>query len=309
VGKLALIIGNPGEGKSRLTYDMTARVTVGGDWPDGPPAKAGPVIILSAEDGLADTVRPKVDAQGGNAARVYVLRAVRIAGRDCPFNLDRDLPTLEQAVRETGAILVTVDPLSAYLGARDSFKDSDIRGLLTPLAEMADRCRVAVVGVLHLTKGAQRRLLLRAQGNIAFVAQARTVLAVGEDPETPGRRLLVPVKNNLGPFPPALAFRLNGSGLVWEPAPIEGAAEDLLAADEPGSRTDRRERDAAKQFLRDALAGGAVASRDLMADAAANGIAQRTVWRAKSELGIRAERHGRGPWYWLLPQPTGDARP
>jgi putative DNA primase/helicase len=158
-----------------------------------------------------------------------------------------------------------------------------------------------VLGVLHLTKGSQRGLLLRAQGNIAFVAQARTVLAVGEDSETPGRRLLVPVKNNLGPFPPALAFRLTGAGLVWEPVPIQGSAEDLLSVDEPGTRTDRRERDAAQQFLRDALTGGPVASKELMADAAANGIAQRTVWRAKSELAIVAERHGRGAWYWMLP--------
>jgi putative DNA primase/helicase len=301
VGKLALIIGNPGEGKSTLTYDITSRVTVGRDWPDGATTRAGAVIILSAEDGLADTVRPRVDAQRGDATHVYVLRAVRIAGRDCSFNLDRDLPALEQAIRATGALLVTVDPLSAYLGARDSFKDSDIRGLLTPLAEMADRCHVAVVGVLHLTKGAQRRLLLRAQGNIAFVAQARTVLAVGEDPEAPGRRLLVSIKNNLGPAAPALAFRLGDAGLVWEPAPVEGSAEDLLATDELGTRSERRALETATEFLRDTLTGGPVASKELMADARANGIATRTLERAKQDLRLRAGRHGRGPWYWMLP--------
>lgn len=302
-GKLGLLIGDPGTGKSTVGYDVTARVTAARGWPDGDPAPDGAVLILSAEDGLADTVRPRVDTQGGDATRVYVLRAVRLAGQECPFNLDRDLPALEQAIRETGARVVMVDPLSAYLGGRDSFKDSDLRGLLTPLADLAERTAAAILGVLHLTKGAQRRLLLRAQGNIAFVAQARTVLAVGEDPDTPGRRLLVCVKSNLGPTPPALAFRLTDAGLVWESTPVEGFAEDLLAMDEPGSRTDRKERDVAKQFLIDTLTGGPVASKEIYGDARANGIAPRTLERAKTDLGVTAARQGRGPWYWMLPAP------
>ena len=230
-----------------------------------------------------------------------MLRAVRIAGQERPFNLDRDLPALEQAIRTTGARVVIVDPLSAYLGGRDSFKDSDLRGLLTPLADLAERTAVAVLGVLHLTKGAQRRLLLRAQGNIAFVAQARTVLAVGEDPETPGRRLLVCVKSNLGPMPPALAFRLTEAVLEWEPDAVDGSAEDLLAMDEPGSRTDRKEREVAKQFLVDTLTGGPLASKEIYADARANGIAPRTLERAKTDLSVKAARQGRGAWYWMLP--------
>jgi putative DNA primase/helicase len=305
-GKIAEVIGEPGAGKTQLTLDMAARVTRGLPWPDGGEAPAGAVLILTSEDGLADTVRPIVDRQGGDARQVYVLRAVRIAGQECPFNLERDLPALEQAIQRTKAALVIISPLSAYLGAKDSYKDADVRAILTPLAALAEQYRVAIVGILHLTKAATRRLLLRAQGSVAFVGQARTVLVVGDDPETPGRPLLASSKNNLGPEAPALAFRISDAGLTWEPHPVEGTAERLLAVDEPTSRSDRRERDDASTFLRTLLAEGPVASKQVEADAKANGIAQRTLWRAKTDLDIVADRvrttDGRtAGWYWRLP--------
>ena len=198
---------------------------------------------------------------------------------------------------------MVISPLSAYLGSRDSYKDAEIRGILTPLAALAERRRVAIIGIMHLTKDQQRRLVNRAQGSIAFVAQARTVLVVGKDANTPDRRLLAGVKSNLGRDAPALAFRITDAGLIWEAGPIEGTAEALLATDEPASRAECRERDEAMTFLRGLLADGPVASKQVMADAKANGIAQRTLWRAKSELEIVAERSKgqTGAWFWMLP--------
>jgi predicted ATP-dependent serine protease len=307
-GKLTLIIGEPGDGKSQVSTDITARTTRGAPWPDDSGhATEGAVIILAAEDGIADTIRPRLNRQDGNSARVYVLRAVRIAGLESPFSLERDLPALERALAETRAVMLVIDPLSAYLGSRDSYKDAEIRAILTPLAALAERYRVAVVGILHLTKAAARRLLLRAQGSIAFVAQARVVLAVGEDPDHPGRRFLAAVKNNLGPNAPTLAFRLSDAGVIWESAPVAGSADTLLAQDEPASRTECHERDAAAQFLRNLLDDGPVASKQVEADAKANGISQRTLWRAKTDLGIKPYRSqtttgNTGPWYWSLPQ-------
>ena len=111
------------------------------------------------------------------------------------------------------------------------------------------------------------------------------------------------MKNNLGPEALALAFRISDSGLVWEAAPIEGSAEALLATDEPASRDECRERDQAMAFLRDLLADGPVASNQVMSDAKANGIAPRTLWRAKSELRVDTARaKGQtGAWFWMLP--------
>lgn len=307
LGKLGEIIGNPGDGKSQITIDIASRITRGRGWPDGGVAPEGAVILLAAEDGIADTIRPRVDQAGGDPERVYILRAVRVEGQECPFNLERDLAALERAIAEHQAALVVIDPLSAYLGERDSYKDSEIRAILTPLAALAESYRVAIIGILHMTKAAQRKLLLRAQGSIAFVAQARTVLAVGEDPEQPGRYLLAGVKNNIGPKAPALAYRLTDAGLAWEAAPVTGTADVLLAEDEVTTRTERREHDTAGSFLRDLLAHGPVASKQIEIDAKANGIAQRTLWRAKATLGIVADRSrttegNTGPWYWRLPQ-------
>jgi len=302
-GKITLVIGEVGTGKTHTTLDMSSRLTRGHTWPDGGHAPAGDVLLLTSEDGLADTVRPIVDRQGGDPRRVYVLQAVRLEGHNCQFTLERDLPALEAAIQQTHALLVVISPLSAYLGSRDSYKDAEIRGLLTPLAAMAERHRVAILGIMHLTKVQTRRLLLRAQGSVAFVAQARTVLVVGEDANTPGRRFLASAKNNLGPAAPALAFRITDAGLSWEAVPVEGTAESLLATDDPVSRSENREREQAAAFLRDLLRDGPVASKQVMGDAKGNGIAQRTLWRAKAEMNITAERaKGQtGAWYWMLP--------
>jgi putative DNA primase/helicase len=306
-GKLTLIIGDPGLGKSTLTADLAARLSTKTAWPDGSPGVDGSSLVMTAEDGLADTVRPRVDRQGGDPRRIHVLQAIRLADVEMPFTLERDLPALEHALVETDAAMLWVDPLSAYLGSRDSYKDAEIRGILGPLAALAERRSVAVVGILHLTKDAQRRLLHRAQGSIAFVAAARSVLAVGEDPDLPERRLFVAIKSNLGPLPPALAFRITDQGLCWESGAVTGTADRLLAADLPSTRTERRERDDASTFLQFLLRDGAVASRQVEADAHANGIARRTLWRAKAELGVVTSRgktlDGRSAWYWTLPAP------
>ncbi len=306
-GKLTLVIGEPGGGKTYFVIDCGARVTRGKPWPDGTTPAPGGVIVLTSEDGVADTLRPRLDRQGGDPEHVHILRAVRVGGDEIPFTLERDLPQLARVLTDhADTALVILDPVSAYLGSRDSYKDAEIRGLLSPLAALAERYRVALLAILHLTKAAQRKLLLRAQGSVAFVAQARIVLAVGEDPDHDGRRLLVPVKNNLGPAAAALAFHITDAGLTWEDGTVEGAPEQLLATDDVGTRSERRERDEAATFLRDILRDGPVASKQIAADANANGIARSTLWRAKSDLGITAERSrtvegNTGPWYWALP--------
>jgi putative DNA primase/helicase len=308
-GKVGLFIGESGAGKTRCTLDISARVTRGLRWPDADSGTApkGDVIILSSEDALGDTLRPIIDQQGGDAHRVHILRAVRIGGKEHAVNLERDLAALEIAIQERDATLVIISPLSSYLGGRDSYKDSDIRSILDPLAALAERRRVAVLGILHLTKAQQSRVLNRAQGSVAFVAVARTVLAVFDDRDNPGRRIVASAKNNLAQQAPALAFRITDAGVVWESDAIAGTAEQLMAVDdEPPTRSERRERDEAAQFLRHLLAEGPVSAKEVYSAAKGSGIAQRTLWRAKTDLGIEPERartvDGRtAGWYWSLP--------
>jgi putative DNA primase/helicase len=303
MGKLTLLVGDAGQGKSYATMDIVARVSRGSAWPDGGMAPLATSIILTAEDGIRDTVRPRIERQGGDPERVAVLTAVRMRdGAEVLFNLDRDIPVLDEAIHRTQAELVVIDPLVAYIG-RDSFKDAEVRTVLAPLAALADRRNVAILAVMHLRKAAAK-LIHRAGGSVGFVAAARIVLAIGSDVELPARRFLVPVKTNLGVAPLSLAFRIDDKGLHWESQPLTGSAEGLLGdGNELTTGSERREREEAKAFLLYVLREGPVSSAVLMKDATANGIAQRTLWRAKRDLGIEAYREPAdgGRWRWRLP--------
>ncbi len=139
-----------------------------------------------------------------------------------------------------------IDPLSAYVGDTDSHRDAAVRGLLAPLAQLADRYRVTILGVIHLSKNSQRSAIHRAIGSIAFVGAARVVLAVAADPENEQRRLLAPVKNNLSSPAPVLAFSIPDGRLVYEPQPVVGMdINDVLR----GPTFDRQERRDADEWL------------------------------------------------------------
>ena len=267
-------------------------------------------MLLSAEDGLADTVRPKLDACDGDAALVDVLTAVRTTdGTERSFDLGRDMSALESAIRQRNPVLVIIDPLSAYLGRVDSWRDAEVRGVLAPLAGLAERYGCAVVAVLHLTKNQAAKVLNRVMGSVGFVAAARIVLAVTHDPDDELRHLLLPVKSNLAPPAETLAFSRDGDRVVWEDAPVEGVTVDGVMAESPA---DRGERADAEAFLVDVLAGGPVPAKDVLRSAKANAIAERTLKRAKSQLGVRSKRSGGlgtdGQWHWWLPTKTANAR-
>lgn len=182
-GKVNLITGDPGQGKTLIALDIAARISKGDAWPDGGSAPEGNVLVMSAEDGPGDTIRPRLEAFDADLERVHLLKAIREADGERTLSLDGDLLHLETAIMQTHAILVIIDPLSAYLGKPDSYKDAEIRRVLTPLAALAEKHRVAIIGILHLTKASDRRALYRVLGSIGFVAAARNVLAVGPDPD------------------------------------------------------------------------------------------------------------------------------
>ncbi len=246
LGKLTLVAGDPGLGKSFLTLDMAARVSTGAGWPDSPGQRTDPggVVLLSAEDALGDTIRPRLDAAGADVSRIVALEAIRSVGdvrgggRESAraFDLSRDLPTLEEAIRSVGDCrLVVIDPVTAYLGGVDSHKNADIRGLLAPLGALAERHRVAVVAVTHLNKASGGPAIYRAMGSLAFAAAARAAWAVTKDEPDPRRRLFVPIKNNIAPDTGGLAYRIEPLGVdgcpvvAWEPGPVNVSADDALA--------------------------------------------------------------------------------
>jgi hypothetical protein len=311
-GKITVLAGDPGLGKSFVTLDVAARITTGRPWPDGGAVEPGDVVLLSAEDGPADTIRPRIDALGGDPARVYLVRAIRDADGERPVSLDRDLAAVEQTIATVRPALVVIDPLTAYLGTTDSYRDADVRRLLAPLALLADTYDVAVLLVMHLTKNSQTRALYRTGGSIAFVGAARVQLVVGADPEDPARRVLVASKNNLAPPPAALAYRITEdppgtpARVAWDPEPVaHGLDADTLLA---GAGEEAGERQDADALLRDLLADGERPSAELLKAAHANGVADRTLYRAKRRLGVKARHAGQpgkagGAWYWYFPEP------
>jgi hypothetical protein len=303
-GKIALLVGDPGLGKSWITLDLAARLSAGHAMPDGGPAvDAGDVVLLSAEDGLADTIRPRLDALGADVTRIHHLAGLRAGGRERAVRL-ADIGAIECAICETNARLLVIDPIAAYLGSTDSHRDADVRALMAPLAAIAERTDVAILGVMHLAKSTHRPAIYRAVGSIAFAAAARIVLAVAGDPERDGRRILAPVKSNLAAPPAALAYALADDQLVWEPDPVSDVDIDALLA---GPALDQQEWHQAEAWLRDLLADGPMRSREIHAAARDAGLAWRTLERAKRRLSVQADRVGygaTGQWYWRLPKPA-----
>jgi putative DNA primase/helicase len=311
-GKLNLLVGDPGDGKTFLSLDVAARLSKAAEWPDGGNAPKTSSLILTAEDGLSDTIRPRLDAQGADVTAISALEAVCAAGgEERAFSFDTDLVALKQAIEDTGAGLVIVDPLSAYLGKVDSFKDADVRRVLSPLARLAEVAKVAVLGIVHLTKDAQRRAVARVQGSVGFVGAARVVIAVAKDRGDERRRLVMPIKNNLTARAPVLAFRLDDGGrLVWEPGTISGVdVEAVLAGSARNSLVEGSDEpskvDAAVAFLEEVLGPGPMHQEEVKRLAAERGIAERTLCRAKKKSLVSSERVGefddRDEWQWCLP--------
>lgn len=305
VGKLSIVSGDPGLGKSFATMDWAARVSQGRPWPDGAPAcPPMSVLLLSAEDAVDDTIRPRLDAMGADVTRIHVVTGILTAERERNIYLS-DIAAIEAAVDQTGASLVIVDPLSAYLGGADSHRDSDVRGLLAPLATLADRRRLAVIGVMHLNKAPGQRAIYRAGGSIAFTAAARIVLAVAKDPEQDDRRILASVKTNLPREAAALAYRLVDGRVEWDDQPVPAIDVDALLSPVSGAQAD--DRSAAEDFidelLRDATAWP-LEAKSVIAAGREHGIPDRTLrWTAK-KMGIRIERTGfggAGRWLWHRP--------
>jgi len=306
LGKLTLLCGDPGLGKSFITLDLAARTSTGSPWPDMPVLKYAPagVVLLSAEDDLADTIRPRLDAAGADVVRVMALQAVRrlcLGGKteESYFDLTQDLSALEAAIQETSDCrLVIIDPLTAYLGKIDGHKNAEVRAVLARLFELAAKHRVAVLAVTHLNKASTLPAIYRAMGSLAFVAAALAVWAVvrDEDDETGRRRLFVPVKNNLGGDETGLAYALEPVGqtarVQWESDPVTVRADEAL---EGGGRKAKVQHDA-RQFVIDTITanGGDMLSDDLSEAAKEQGISERTLRRAKKAVAESYKEKGRG---------------
>lgn len=314
-GKLSVMDGDPGLGKSAAVLDLAARVSAGLPFPNGTRCEAGGVVILSAEDGLADTIKPRLEAAGADTSRISSLATV-VAGTGSKrherlFSLPKDIPILEREIDRVGAKLVIVDPLMAFLAEKiDAHKDQDVRRALAPLAAMADRTGVAVHLVRHLSKGESKNPIYRGGGSIGIIGAARMGSLVAVDPQDENRRVLAPTKNNLTMQPKSLTYSLeeaeNGAVKVVWTGESDLSASDLL---QTFGETEPEVRGEAEQFLLSLLEDGPVPSEEIFKAAKTARISESTLRRAKKKLRAVAEREnipggkrGDGKWVWKLPE-------
>jgi hypothetical protein len=322
-GKVSMIAGHPGLGKSQLTAALASVVTTGGRWPvDRTPSERGRVILLNAEDDAADTIRPRLEAAGADLERCEILDAIvegfHSNGQPATrgFSIKDDIGALDELLTaRTDVALVVIDPITAYLSGVDSHVNADVRAVLTPLSEIAAKHGVAVVCVSHLNKGSAGKAssgeaMLRVSGSLAFVAAARAAFIVVKDQENPARRLFLPAKNNVGKDGSGLAFSVESvtldsgidtSRVLWEPNPVTITADEAMAPPlEDGERTMTEE---AVDLLRDVLSAGRVPSHDVKRRATEAGISDKALRTARERLNVVSSREGFGAdtkTFWAL---------
>lgn len=307
LNKLTLIAGDPGLGKSLLTVDVAARVTTGRPMPGDSAEEAtqGDVLIFAAEDDNADTIRPRIEAAGGDSSRIRVIdaRPGKHPGATTWLQLDQHLGLIEAALEEFPEVrVIIIDPVTGHLGDVDAHKDADMRPLLTRLAVLAQSRNVAILMIAHLNKASDKQAMYRPGGSIALVAVPRAAWLVGMHPKDDTRRVFVSIKGNL-------SANTNGLGLTWsiqtdddgrpvirwEDEPFTMTAQELLEASTKGAS---KLQDACA-FLTEQLANGKQRSADIDAKAKKAGINARTLRRARDELFVRAKQF-MGVW-WLIP--------
>lgn len=318
LGKLVVLDGDPSLGKSTLTLDWTARITTGTPWPDksGRP-EVGNVVLLSAEDGIADTIRPRLEAHGADLARVVVFDSVPTVSDDgkpgpprppsIPADLER-LERLERIIVAENATFVVVDVLAAFLSGKvDSHRDQDVRGVLMPLAKMAERTGATIIVLRHLSKTGGTNPLYRGGGSIGIIGAARAGMLVGVDPEDEQRRIIAMTKSNLGQIPDALAYRIvtdeeRDCARISYDGTTAHRASDLLAG--PASEDDGRE-DAAGVLAEILSEPGEHWVKDCLDRMAGAGFSKDQAKRAKFKLRARSVKVGKPGdevvgWQWAL---------
>jgi len=321
-GRLSLLVGRAGLGKSFCTLDMAARITTGRNWPDGASCEAGSVLLICCEDDPGDTIRVRLDAARADVHKIELLKAVQIIDpetdlpREIPFIL-KDVLAMEAALGSMpDCRLVIIDPIGSYLGGRtDAHRDNEVRSVLAPVAALAEKYGPAVLIVAHTRKSSATYADDTVLGSRGFTGIVRSSWHLMSDEQDPDRRLLLPGKSNLSKTAPGLAFRIEPDKtgrdettcVVWEDLLIDMHADDAMAianeSTKPGPQPEKRNE--AAVWLAEQLADGLPkAVQDIRDEAKAAGLAvsPKTLGRALDSLGGIREKAG-AVWQWRIPKP------
>ena len=300
-GKVTIVQGDPGEGKTTMVLQIIAKLTKGEavlpSGSDEPALEAKTVdlepvnvIYQTAEDGLGDTIKPRLLSAGADCSRVMVID-------DNDQALTMMDARLEEAIIKTKARLVVLDPIQGFLGAAvDMHRANEIRPLMKRIAVLAEKYHCAIILIGHMNKNSNGKSSYRGLGSIDFQAAARSVLIVGRIKDEPEIRVVCHVKSSLAPEGKSIAFRLHkDTGFEWI-GEYDISADDLLSGENRGQKIR-----SAKEFLKEVLASGSVAQTKVAEEAESRGIKKKTLWNAKKELEIDSVKIG-NQWFWMLPE-------
>ncbi len=288
-GKLTIIQGDPGEGKTTMVLQIVALFTKGEKLPcDDREQKPANVIYQTAEDGLADTVKPRLMAAGADCSRVLVID-------ECCNSLSMTDGRLEQAIKETGAKLLILDPIQAYLGAGvDMHRANEIRPVMKQLGDIAEKYGCAIILIGHMNKANGCKSAYRELGSIDFQATARSVLIVGRIKDDPSLRIMAHDKSSLAPEGKSVAFRMDKErGFHWK-GQCDISVDELLSGDLKGQKLRT-----AKTFLASMLEDGNRPQKEIETAAHEQGIKTKTLRNAKQEMEVGSKKIG-NQWYWYL---------
>ena len=302
-GKITDIQGDPGTGKSTVVTDWSARISTGRALPDGEPSGPRGVVFLQGEDGVDDTIVPRLMAAGADLSRIVVL-GERSSGE--AYVIPNDIALVEQAVRSIDAALLVIDPLMAFLDPRiNAHRDQDVRRALRPLAAMAERADVAIAIIRHLNKAQGLPAMYRGGGSIGIIGAARFGLLVAIDPNNSEARVVANLKQNLGKKSASLAFKLvevpgTDVARVEYLGSSRHTADSLLNVQveaPPASKLDD-----ASEWLRQFLGDGPKPADRVMEAAREVNISEATLRRAADLIGRIAKKDGfdAGGWSWSL---------
>ena len=313
-GKLHVLAGAPGTGKTTLSMAIAATISCGGDWPDGSQSQQGKVLIWSGEDDPSDTLKPRLVAQGARVEDCFFVGDVSTGDQPRCFDPAIDMPLLKTAaVRAGGITLIIVDPISSALTGQ-SHANAEVRRALQPFVDLAQEIGAAVLGITHLSKNsAGREPLERVTGSVAFGALPRIVLFAArrrnQDGEENGRVLLL-IKSNIGSDGGGISYEvephdvegIETTRVSWGNA-VEGSAQEILGgSDQPPIEENSRQH-WIRQWLTQALSNGELLVTEIAAKAAEAGIGKKALENAKKALGVGSRKIGKeGGWAWV-PKP------
>lgn len=299
-GKITIVEGDPGEGKTTLVLKLAAALSRGLPLPCDDDSEREPIHIIyqTAEDGIDDTIKPRLEKAGADCSMIRVIDETQ---KELSMTDDR----LEQAIVETGARMVILDPIQAYIGAKvDMHRANEIRPVLKHLGMIAEKHNCAIVLIGHMNKAAGSKSTYRGLGSIDIQATARSVLLVARLRDKPNIRIMAHDKSSLAPTGDAIGFEMTeDSGMVCI-GPYDITIDELLSGNEGRGK---KKLDIAESFIKEYFgAAKEIISNDILQEAARRGIKRNTLLSTKKKLGIASGKgktdDGISYWTWILPQ-------